>query len=102
LNEESPGEPEGEPEGDVQGAVGESPGPADEPADESAAEEQPIDEPDTEGALAPGISGDPIVSELPDTAMPMPVLPGLAAALGLLCLVAAHLTLFDRGIRAQR
>ena len=98
LNEEPPGEPAGEPEGDVDGTVGE---PAGEPTEQTAAEDQAIDEPETDRDVAPSVGG-PIVSELPDTAMPMPVLPGLGAALGLLCLVAVHMTLLDRELRVRR
>jgi hypothetical protein len=120
LNEEPAGEPEDElGEGDVNGAVGEPASepedelgegdvdnvvsePEDQPEEQPAAEEQPVDEPDTEGAIAPSV-GDPIVSVLPDTALPTPapVILGPAAILVLLCLVAAHLTLLDRGTRVR-
>jgi hypothetical protein len=85
-------------EGDVEDAVEGPPAPDEEPASDS----QPVDEPDPENDLAPGTGNQPIVSELPDSAMDAPVLPGLGAALAILLLVAVHRTVRQRSLTAQR
>ena len=85
-------------EGDVEDAVQGPPAPDEEPASDS----QPVDEPDPESDLAPGTGNEPIVSELPDSAMSAPVLPGLGAALAILLLVALHRTARQRSLTAQR
>jgi hypothetical protein len=48
------------------------------------------------GDQAPSTDSAPVATELPDSAMPMPVLPGMGIAVGLLFLVAAHRMLMDQ------
>lgn len=64
-------------------------------------QEQPEEQPGSpDGDAAPSIEG-PVVAELPDTAVPEPVMPGMGAALGILLLLVAHRWLRERGAAAR-
>jgi hypothetical protein len=98
-------EPEDEPEGGVENSVEDPTSPEDDPEEQLV--EQPEDQPDgddpqqPDNDLAPE-ADDPIVEELPDTAMSLPVLPGLGVAVAILLLIVVHRSLLDRGLRARR
>jgi hypothetical protein len=100
--EEQPEEnPEENPEEQVEESLEESP--PEEQTEESLQEDTDTEQPaDPDGGLAPSITDEPLVDELPDTAMEAPILPGLGAALGVLLLVIAHRAIVDRERRSAR
>jgi hypothetical protein len=102
-------QPEEQPEEAVEESVQEPPAEEEQPDQQLEQDQEPsleeqndVEQPaDPESDLAPSITDEPIVEELPDTAMSMPeTLPGLGAAIGLLLLVVAHRLVLDRGRRS--
>jgi hypothetical protein len=102
-------QPEEQPEEAVEESIQEPPAEEEQPDQQPEQDQEPsleeqndVEQPaDPESDLAPSITDEPIVEELPDTAMSMPeTLPGLGAAIGLLLLVVVHRLVLDRGRRS--